>query len=515
MRAVLWGGVLGVLAFGGFRLGGLILGLPLWMREAAGVRIPVELIGERLFRWLPPVWFAYLVNALEAFGRSVLGLEHFGKILALALANLTVAGLGAVGALGLRRWIREVRSTPMAVAAATLLVWTAWMFVLLPLAGGGLLGQKAGPPELVAALGGLWSLAYAGPLVLLLRKDANAPSTGDQNPLSRRALLRRGMRFLAGLLAGSALAEWAVRLAAGAQALFARIRGLPPEITPNRAFYTVSKNFFDPDVDARRWRLEVTGLVENRLVLSLEDLKRLPSVSRPHTFACISNPVGGDLIGNAVWKGVRFRDLLERARPRPQARRVVFRCADGYHTSVPLADLLDPDAFLAYEMNGEVLPKPHGFPLRAVIPGLYGMKNPKWITEIELTDKDHLGYWESQGWSDEAVVKTLSKFTTPRNGAVLPAGPVWVGGVAYAGDRGIKAVEVSFDGGRTWQGAALKPPLGRHTWVLWALRWDARPGRYTLAVRAWDGRGFPQDPAPRPSLPEGATGYHVIRVTVR
>ncbi len=129
--------------------------------------------------------------------------------------------------------------------------------------------------------------------------------------------------------------------------------------------------------------------MEDRLVLSLEDLKRLATVTRPHTFACISNPVGGDLIGNAIWRGVRFRDLIARARSKPQAHKVVFRCADGYHTAVPLVDLLDPDAFLAYEMNGEPLPKAHGFPLRAVIPGLYGMKNPKWITRIELTDRDH------------------------------------------------------------------------------------------------------------------------------
>jgi DMSO/TMAO reductase YedYZ molybdopterin-dependent catalytic subunit len=143
------------------------------------------------------------------------------------------------------------------------------------------------------------------------------------------------------------------------------------------------------------------------------------------------------------------------------------------------------------------------------------MKNPKWITKVELTDKDHLGYWESQGWSDEAVVKTMSKFTTPTQGAAVPAGVVAVGGVAYAGDRGVSAVEVSFDDGKTWRSAQLKPALGKHTWVLWAALWEAKPGRYVLKVRARDGVGTLQDGRPRPPLPEGATGYHAITVTVR
>ncbi|MCS7172535.1 MAG: molybdopterin-dependent oxidoreductase [Armatimonadetes bacterium] len=511
MRRLLWGGLWGWLAFGALMLGPLPVGLSLWLRPLSEVRPPVEALGERVFRALSPEAFALLVNFLEDVGRRYLGVSHLAKHLALLGANTLVFLLSAWGA-----WIFDRRPARRTTfwgrwLVTALLTWLAWAVVLLPAAGGGWFGAALGPLPNAAALLAAGSLLYGAALALPRGQDRPARSGG----LTRREVLGRGARLVLVVLWGSTLAAWGERAFAWARSVFDRIRGLPPEITPNHAFYTVSKNFFDPQVDPRRWRLEITGLVETPLRLSLEDLKRLPSFSRPHTFACISNPVGGDLIGNAVWRGVRFRDLLARARPKPRARKVVFRCADGYHTALPLSDLLDPDAFLAYEMNGEVLPNPHGFPLRAVIPGLYGMKNPKWITRIELTDEDHLGYWESQGWSDEAVVKTTSKFTTPRDGAVVPAGQVWVGGVAYAGDRGIRAVEVSFDGGRTWQGAALKPPLGRHTWVLWALRWDARPGRYTLAVRAWDGRGFPQDPTPRPPLPEGASGYHIIRVTVR
>lgn len=362
------------------------------------------------------------------------------------------------------------------------------------------------------------SLLVAGSLLYgaaLAGGRRRAPRVGAAGGIPRREMLRRAIRGLAAALVGSSAASWLGRAAAWGQPVFSRIRGLPPEVTPNGEFYTVSKNFFDPDVDPRRWRLEVSGLVENPYRLTLDELRGLPSVSRFHTFECISNPVGGDLIGNARWKGVRLRDLLDRARPKVAARKVVFWCADGYHTALPLEDVADPDCFLAYEMNGEVLPKVHGFPLRAVIPGLFGMKNPKWITKIELADKDHLGYWESRGWSDEAVVKTMSKFTTPTPGATVREGAVMVGGVAYAGDRGVSAVEVSFDDGRTWHRAHIKPPLGKHTWVLWAAFWEARPGRYVLKVRARDGLGTLQDGRPRPPLPEGATGYHTISVTVR
>ena len=509
MARLVWGGVLGWLAFGAWMLGPYPVGLPLWLRLLLEVRPPVELLGERAFRALPPEAFGLLVNLLEAAGRRYLGVTHLAKHLTLGAANLAVFVLGVAGAVVWRHLAPQGKFVTRWLVASGL-TWLAWAAVLLPTLGGGWLGSRLGPVSHVAALLALASLVYGAGLAW---NPASPRTQGGR--LTRRQALVRGARLLLAALAASALVTWLERASAWAQSLFDRIRGLPPEVTSNREFYTVSKNFFDPEVDARRWRLEVVGLVERPLRLSLEDLQALPGYTRPHTFECISNPVGGDLIGNAMWRGVRFRDLLERARPRPQARKVVFRCADGYHTALPLEDVMHPDSFLAYEMNGEALPKAHGFPVRAVIPGVYGMKNPKWITRIELTDRDHLGYWESQGWSDEAVVKTTSKFTTPADGATLPAGGLAVGGVAYAGDRGISAVEVSFDDGRTWQRAHLKPAMGQHTWVLWALVWQARPGTYILKVRARDGVGTLQDGRPRPPLPEGATGYHTIRVTVR
>lgn len=511
MRLVLWGGFWGWLAFGALVVGPVPVGLPLWLRPLLDVRAPVEVLGERAFRALSPEAFALVVNFFEGMGRKYLGVTHLAKHLALLAANLLVFALAALGAWTFPRWLRDTESFWTRWLVASAFTWLVWAAGLLPAAGGGWAGSSLGPQPHAAVLLVAGSLMY-GAALAVSRVHGRPEGAGG---LTRRELLGRGARLVVAALAGSAAAAWLQRGFAWAQSLFTRIRGLPPEVTPNREFYTVSKNFFDPDVDARRWRLEVSGLVERPLRLSLDELKALPGYSRPHTFECISNPVGGDLIGNAVWKGVRFRDLLERARPRPQARKVVFRCADGYHTAVPLEDLMDPDSFLAYEMNGEALPKAHGFPARAVIPGLFGMKNPKWVTRIELTDRDHLGYWESQGWSEAAVVKTMSKFTTPVEGGAVAAGTVEVGGVAYAGDRGISAVEVSFDDGRTWRRAQVKPAMGKHTWVLWATLWDARPGRYVLKVRARDGVGTLQDGRPRPPLPDGATGYHTIAVTVR
>jgi DMSO/TMAO reductase YedYZ molybdopterin-dependent catalytic subunit len=194
--------------------------------------------------------------------------------------------------------------------------------------------------------------------------------------------------------------------------------------------------------------------------------------------------------------------------------KVAFHCADGYTEAIPLGDAMNPTTLLAYEMNGEPLPPAHGFPARLLVPGLFGMKNPKWIRRIEVVDHDFQGYWEKSGWSDEAVVKTMSKATTLQRTHTL--GEVPVGGVAYAGDRGIKEVEYSVDGGKTWQKAEVKPALGPFTWVLWAAVWTpAGPGEYTVKVRATDGSGVLQPAKETPTLPDGASGYHTLRVRVR
>lgn len=297
---------------------------------------------------------------------------------------------------------------------------------------------------------------------------------------------------------------------------FPQIPGLSPEVTPNGKFYRISKNLFDPVVNVSKWSLEVKGLLERPLRLTYDELKTLPAVQQYTTLECISNEVGGDLISNALWKGVRLKTLLERAGVKAKAKKVVFTCADGYSTGIPLEKALHPDTLLAYEMNDVPLPTDHGFPLRLINPGHYGMKNPKWITGIELVDHDFKGYWERRGWSDEAKVKTMSRIDVPLGSSTIKIGKQPIAGIAFAGDRGIQQVEVSTDDGRTWQKALVKKALSPYTWVLWAFGWEpkdpAMHGRFMIKVRATDGKGQVQTAEVAPPLPDGASGLHTIMV---
>jgi DMSO/TMAO reductase YedYZ molybdopterin-dependent catalytic subunit len=343
-------------------------------------------------------------------------------------------------------------------------------------------------------------------------------SRDDASGLTRREVLRRSAFVAAGALLGPALAPWISADGARAFAQGVAVHGLPSEVTPNSEFYLVSKNppGFDPEVDASRWRLELAGRVTRPMQFTYDEIRALPSIEQYHTLECISNEIGGTLISNAKWRGVPLRTVLGMAGADINARKVAFRCADGYTESILTADALLPETLLAYEMNGERLSTKHGFPVRLLVGGLYGMKNPKWITRIEPID-NLLGYWEQRGWSDAAVVKTMSKFTMPDAGATARAGqPLEFGGVAYAGNRGIREVHLSTDDGRSWQPAQLKPPRGRHTWVLWTAAWTPpAPGSYQITVRAQDGVGQWQDAQETATLPDGASGYHRVRVQVR
>ncbi|MFK3981151.1 molybdopterin-dependent oxidoreductase [Micromonospora sp. NPDC050397] len=289
-----------------------------------------------------------------------------------------------------------------------------------------------------------------------------------------------------------------------------------PFTTPNSRFYRIDTALVLPQVDPETWQLRIHGRVRNPITLSYAELLDRPLIERDITLACVSNEVGGDLVGNARWLGVPLKDLLDQAGPLDDADQVVGRSVDGWTCGTPTAVLRDGrDAMLAVGMNGEPLPIRHGFPVRVVVPGLYGYVSAcKWVVELELTRfSDFDAYWVPRGWSARGPIKTQSRIDTPRARNRLVAGPIIVGGVAWAQHRGVRQVEVQVDD-EPWQPATLAPTVSIDTWSQWSWRWQATPGEHTLRVRATDATGATQSGQPRPVAPDGATGWHSVRVTV-
>jgi DMSO/TMAO reductase YedYZ molybdopterin-dependent catalytic subunit len=288
------------------------------------------------------------------------------------------------------------------------------------------------------------------------------------------------------------------------------------EVTDNRVFYRVDINAIPPKLDFDKWSLKVSGKVNNPAVLAKSDLLALPAKDEYATLECVSNTINppGALISDTKWTGVSLPALLNQAGPTSEAKYVIFRCADGYTVGIPLERAMNPGALLAYRMGDEDLPTEHGFPLRAIVPGIYGMMNAKWITEIELTDQVYMGYWQERGWSNDARIKTTSIIYYPPSAAQV-SGMTPIAGVAFAGDRGISKVEVSVDGGTSWNEATLKKPRSPYSWVLWAYAWTpTSKGNTRIIVRAYDGPGTVQDANATDPFPNGATGYHSIQVTI-
>lgn len=288
--------------------------------------------------------------------------------------------------------------------------------------------------------------------------------------------------------------------------------GTRPEFTPLERHYRIDINTFPPSVEEQEWRLKVTGLVEQPRELALHDLRRYPSMDQFITLSCISNPVGGDLIGTTRWTGVSLQRLLPDLRLKPSATHLKIRSSDRFFEIVPLdAIKADERIMLAYAWDGVPLRREHGFPLRIYIPDLHGMKQPKWIESIEATDHWEPGYWVERGWNRVAQIHATSVIDTVAvDMNIIGADQrklVPIGGIAHAGARGISRVEVQVDNG-PWQQAALRTPLSQLTWVLWRYDWPFRSGKHTFTVRCYEGNGTPQISTPNPAEPNGATGLH-------
>ena len=291
--------------------------------------------------------------------------------------------------------------------------------------------------------------------------------------------------------------------------------GATPRITANEDHYTVDTTLVKPRVDIATWKLEVTGNVERPYTMSYDELLDLDAIEEVRTLECISNPVGGELISTAVWTGVRMKDLLDRATLKANSFKVVLTSVDGYSDSFPVAKAMEPDTFLAYLMNGTTLPQEHGYPVRVLVPNIYGMKNVKWLRQIKVETFDFKGYWQEQGWDDTAIINTNTRIDVPGRTVRWNGGEVTVAGVAFAGARGIKAVELSLDEGKSWQAATLEAAPGPLAWVRWVARWTpSGPGTRTLWARATDGKGDTQTPVQRQPYPSGSTGYDTIALNV-
>jgi DMSO/TMAO reductase YedYZ molybdopterin-dependent catalytic subunit len=379
--------------------------------------------------------------------------------------------------------------------------------------------------------------AGAGALTLraLLRalRPGARPTEGASDPDRRRFLVTAGVGAAAAVVAGSAGTFLSRRFrvdesramvmiprpaspAPRAKETFDDVRGISTYLTPNDTFYRVDTALLTPAVTADEWKLRIHGMVDHERTLTYADLLARPLIERDITLACVSNPVGGHYVGTARWIGAPLADILREAGVQHGADQLVATSVDGFTVGTPTAALMDGrDAMLAIAMNGEPLPVAHGFPVRVVVPGLYGyVSATKWVVDMELTTFGaYDAYWVKRGWSQQAPIKVESRIDVPGKGSI-DAGPRDIAGVAWAQHVGIASVEVQIDGG-DWRRAELAPQAPIDTWRQWQLPWNATSGQHTLAVRATNLDGETQTDTRAQPFPDGATGYHTIVVQVR
>jgi DMSO/TMAO reductase YedYZ molybdopterin-dependent catalytic subunit len=488
----------------------------------AAAASPVASVGSALID-LAPGWAK--ASAIALFGTS----DKAALLTGVAIVLIAVAaGLGVLesryprtgallcAALGI---IGIVAATTRADAAA--LAWA---------------------PSAAAAIAAAFAI---GPLVRLgasLSRPPVASATADAisgarvaNPERRRFFAWTGAAAAVGIAAaiGGTLLQTGARAAAAARRALRlpsparaaaplpsgsdlQIPGLAPLVTPNDRFYRIDTALIVPQLDPAQWSLRVHGMVDREVTLTWDQLLALPLEESYTTLACVSNEVGGDLIGNAKWLGYPIRHLLAQAGPHPDADMVLSRSADGFTASTPLPALTDGrDAVLAVAMNGAPLPPEHGFPVRMVVPGLYGyVSATKWVVELEVTRFDRAtAYWTAQGWAPRGPIKLQSRIDVPRPADTVRAGDAVIAGVAWQQHIGVSRVEVSIDGG-PWRDAQLAPAISADTWVQWHLPWRATPGDHVIRCRATSRSGQVQTSRLAPPVPDGATGWPQITAHV-
>lgn len=496
-----------------------------YLASLIGLPYAPSSLGQAIIEVLPGWISVPLIELLEFWAQRLLVV---GVLAAFVVAG-AAAGIVAV----------DPRRSGTLVATVTVAPWLATVLGAELFAGQHIdLGGN-----LIDSAVGL--VAFAAMLLFLQETIRTAPGVGAPAseatatvPMPSRRRVLAGAMAVAAVAAASAIAlgrgveATARRATAGVlvaarrlkktetvvpgEPAFETVERLTPRLTQNVDHYTVDTALIDPRVTPSRWALQIGGAVERPYALSFEELLDLEAVEQLHTLECISNEIGGELVSTALWTGVPLRDLLERAGVKPGAFDIVLRSVDGYSDSIRLDKALDPRTIVAYLMNGAELPEEHGFPARLLVPDIYGMKNIKWLERIEVATHDYQGYWMERGWSDSAIVNTHTRIDVPGRDLRWAGGPLVIAGIANAGQRGIRRVEVSTDGGQTWADATLEPALSPLTWVRWKLEWTPPgTGRHRIVARATDGGGETQTPVRREPFPAGATGYDQMEVNVQ
>lgn len=486
-----------------------------FLLSMAGMPFVADSLGQAIIDVLPGWISIPLIDALHQWAKILLVLG------VIALFLIDGAATGVVAASSRRR--------TAAVVGVGLLPWVA-AFVLARLFAP--LRIEPVTSLIDAAVGAavfLAALAFILPSALDRSTD-----TGPKSPGRRRALLGTAAVAAAVAIVSLPLSRIAAvgsgglgNLTSAARRLRTRadipaadpaidaLQGITPRITANEDHYVVDTTLVKPRVLIDEWRLDIKGLVEAPFSLTYDQLLDLEAVEQVHTLECISNYVGGDLISTALWTGVPLRDLLGRAQVKSGAYDVAFTSVDGYTDSIPIAKAMEDRTLVAYLMNGKTVPQDHGYPARMLVPNIYGMKNVKWIRQIEVVNYDFIGYWQGQGWSDSANINTNARIDLPGRNVRWTGDAVAVAGIAFAGARGISKVEVSTDGAKSWGLATLEAPMGPLSWRRWSYAWTPNgTGAAKLIVRATDGTGNTETPVFRGPYPDGSTGYDSIDVNV-
>jgi DMSO/TMAO reductase YedYZ molybdopterin-dependent catalytic subunit len=424
------------------------IALSVFLRSLFGTKLLAEVVLDATTRGSSPENFSFLLRTLEELARPLLFLS---VVVGQAFVYLAVWRRTE----GIRRYLLGLNAREL-----TALVASAAVFVVLTILLGAFfdapLGSSTSWPEYI-----LVTLLCALVFVLVSRalEAWDASMTGAPVDPSRRLFLGKGPAVAIGIFAIYVVGAQVLSTRKGGTEQGAHPGEPTPEITDNDDFYVVSKNLIDPEkVDINSWRLKVTGSVAEPRDFDIDAIRALPAVEEYATFQCISNEVGGYLMGTALWKGVLLRDFLAAVRPLGSARYLWFESTDDYTESMSLDFAALDGVMLAYEMNGVDLPSAHGYPLRLVAPGKYGMKQPKWIRQIALREDNEDGYWVRRGWDTEASMQTSTRIDVPADGDTLMDRTLRIEGVAFSGRRGIRRVEVSVDDGQTWNEAVTASP---------------------------------------------------------